>query len=164
MSDPIDLDLVELRAKVRGWPVLPGEDELCVETPHGDVWVQADGTAYSVFASADSRGPRCPVIALLTAPRWTLARLLDSPPEGWRVMGRMGPNRGTVLGWGDRVGWLEPPEDSAELMVEVRKGAGRCVMYAHPHGYHDGGYSFARLAERHKAAAELALILAEVEP
>ena len=152
MSEPIDLDLVEMRCRIRGWACERHSNRLHAWGPAG--WVWFDSWAYGGDAVAQY-GP------LLTAPRWTLDRLLSEPPEGWRVVDHVTPRRRywqALLAWGESYS-----EHNHELS---------CALGAHPQSLLSvtvnqtcaSHADLARLAERHKAAAELALILAEVEP
>lgn len=158
MTPSIDLDLVELRCKLRGWTIYsrqPGE--ICVIVP------ERPGYAGAVICAngADVHETGQKSADILTAPRWTLDRLLSEPPEGWRVVDHVTPRRRywqALLAWGESYS-----EHNHELS---------CALGAHPQSLLSvtvnqtcaSHADLARLAERHKAAAELALILAEVEP
>lgn len=152
----IDLDLVELRAKARGWRVervreyLGGHqyvDHVSVYTPQGRIWADETGEWGNDAVASE------PHEHIIAAPRWTLDRLLSEPPEGWvyearyeRLMWRSDPGEPSLsVTWehgGKWLGW--------EWHFDV---ATDCYTERLP--------AFARQAQ---AAAELALILAEVEP
>ena len=148
MSEPINLDLVELRAKLRGWECERRANRLNVWGPAG--WIWFDSWAYGGDAVA-KHGP------LLTAPHWTLERLLSEPPEGWRVVPPADPDTAVhVLARGD-----DPEATRVALGFVDSHGL---LVSANVPGAAVGPEGLARLAERLKAAADLALILAEVEP
>lgn len=82
----VDLDLVELRAKLRGWEcrrLKPGSpiERVDVVRPQRTLKVYRDGRMT----------PGLGLYACLTRPRLTLADIVASPPEGWTaVMSRYG--------------------------------------------------------------------------
>lgn len=150
MTTPIDLELVELRCRLRGWPVsyrYPAEGPAtCLVLRQGGrlVWVRPGGATLRNGKSID--WPE------VTAPRWTLERLISEPPEGWRaVSGAPYFPKEKLLEWG---GSPHAPEMSMRILTKPKIDMDG-VRWARP-------CTLARLAERHKAAAELALILAEV--
>ena len=78
----IDLDLVELRCKLRGWHcarrlTITGRDELCVTAPAG--------SAYVIDANGCHRRSDTGVAIdeMLYRPRLTLADIIADPGEGW---------------------------------------------------------------------------------
>lgn len=157
MTTPIDLDLVELRAKLRGWTVLArGREKIDIHTPAGSAelcsWGEIDCDEHTLAEH----------IPTLTAPRWTLERLLSVPPEGWRVA-KAGIGR--ALKWGGPWLWGDDEWEDYEVAcsVVVLPDPARILLRTTV-APASGPEGLARLAERHKAAAELALILAEVEP
>jgi len=90
MSTPIDLDLVELRCKLRGWhcerydsepkSVLArtprGSNILVHEIASGGSWWGKHDTPYRQRVYTEDK-------ALLTHPRLTLADIIADPGEGW---------------------------------------------------------------------------------
>lgn len=160
MTTPIDLDLVELRCRLRGWKcerfTEDGADYVSVECRYGGEFVLgADGWVGRESGWDTPAHKR--IEAMLLAPRWTLDRLLSEPPEGWRVVPPADPDTAVhVLAWGD-----DPEAVRVALGFVDTHGL---LVSANVPGAAVGADGLARLAERHKAAAELALILAEVEP
>lgn len=138
MSKPVDIDLIELRCKLRGWE--------CTRGGYGgvrSVTVSTPATWCAIWESGVSLGE---TPAILTAPRWTLDRLLSDPPKGWCQHKQYG--RGWLC-WGD----------GNFVCVSVAQGLRKLRVGTHVGATDD----IARLAERHKAVAELALIIAEIE-
>ena len=153
MPEPIDLDLVELRCKLRGWTLVRAP----ATCPRPDAWIARDAHGITVASHGYTVEIPYPGTALLTAPRWTLERLLSEPPEGWRVVPPADPDTAVhVLARGD-----DPEATRVALGFVDSHGL---LVSANVPGAAVGPEGLARLAERHKSAAELALILAEVEP
>ena len=142
MSELIDLDLVELRCRLRGWAVLPGYGEVCVKRPEGDLWLRLDADPTTLRGDA----------AMLALPRWTLDRLMSDPPEGWTCIAGQ-------LSWGDVVAVTR----RHEIEASIANWQGNLGLDIGVYG-DAGPDELARFAVRLRAAAELALILAEVEP
>lgn len=167
MTTPIDLALVELRCKLRGWKsyrLNAGEDgdTIAVECKYGGL-VGFDADGQRTYEEAWNTPAHKRIEALLTAPRWTLERLLSEPPEGWRFERCPCGNVGHPgwLHWGEEI---RRPFDTQNALHEVTLEVvvGESGVTTKPFvaaSRHQG-----RLAEAFKAAAELALILAEVEP
>lgn len=154
MTTSIDLDLVELRCRIRGWTLVRAP----ANCPRPDAWTVRDGDGIVVASHGYTLDYARPTgTALLTAPRWTLERLLSEPPEGWRVVPPADPDTAVhVLARGD-----DPEATRVALGFVDSHGL---LVSANVPGAAVGPEGLARLAERHKAASELALILAEVEP
>jgi len=84
MVSDIDLDLVELRCRLRGWEyerthAHPGDSDwslaLDIDTPEGRVWCRDDG---------ERGGFNCGLLdPVLFTPRLTLADIIAAPGEGW---------------------------------------------------------------------------------
>jgi hypothetical protein len=146
MSEPIDLGLVELRCRLRGWAVLPGEGEVCVERPEGDLWLSLDADPTILRGDA----------AMLALPRWTLDRLITHTPEGWTA-------NWAAAGAVALDHWRD---DTIEASVIIgRESGGDRMLITSDVGWHVvGAAAIARLADRHRAVSELLIILAEVEP
>ncbi len=153
----VDLDLVQLRATVRGWThrrfVEDGIDCVSVLCKFGGILVLGDTGILNRVHPWGSAAHAC-IEAILTAPRWTLDRLFSEPPEGWRVAPVHDDEDGiVVLDWG---GSQEEPEiraafgfvDGVPLATIDPAKSGRP----------------AHLAERHRAAMGLAYLLAEIQP
>ncbi len=156
MSEPIDLELVKLRATVRGWVFESNDpDSALVKCGYGG-WI--------VFCAGRPPWRECDkrIEATLTAPRWTLDRLLSEPPEGWTHQ-RTWNTPGDILAWLTWGGSMRAESGRHEVTVIVERSPDALRMFPSIFGGagHEG---LARLAERHKAAAELAYIPAEVEP
>ena len=149
MTAPIDLDLVELRCRLRGWKcvrfVEDGIDCVSVECRFGGEIILGAGGVFGTISPWNTPAHKR-IEALLTAPRWTLERLLSEPPEGWRY-----DAQGGYLSWS---------EDECITAVFF---PGR-VLWDFDTAMRMRGSDAAAFAAKLKAAAELALILAEVEP
>ena len=144
MSDKagIDLDAIEARAKARGWRFQRTKEHLGgyeyaktinAWTPEGRIWADETGE----WGGDDAASERHE--AIITAPRWTLADIVASPPEGW-----------TAKYDGER----------AEFYAE-----GIAVYFGGPQlpwASVDDADPIT-LAKRHRAVAELLVLLGEVE-
>lgn len=154
MSAPIDIDLIELRCQLRGWTYerFDNPSQIHIECKYGG-WLQiqpgkrvrreqpwADTTAHKRIE------------ALLMAPRWTLERLMSSPPEGWSCIDLQ-------LVWGE----LVAETARHEIVAGVKLWDGKFGLDVSVYG-DAGSNELVRFAERLKVVAELALVVAEIEP
>lgn len=159
-----ELKLTELRCKLRGWPVEHNGVVLCVETPHGDVWVKADGSAY-----ADVEWPADRLLeyrAILTSPRWTIERLLDELPGGWKCSGLVreyGSFRAAMLRFGSRHPVLKTYNALVDLSIVAGLDGKPSIACESTMRTSVGGLDHATLAVADAAVAQLRLILAEIE-
>lgn len=145
MSEPINLDLIELRCKLRGWE--------CTRGGYGgvrSVTVSTPATWCAMWESGVSLGEPPDI---LTAPRWTLEKLLSEPPKGWIGMTLKGDGPAGVLA----LGWNSKTEEREVTAVIFVGSSGPTVRLSVEHTD-----DLARFAERHRAAAELAIIIAEI--
>ena len=146
----IDLDLVKLRAEVRGWPWDDLGADLVVRAPHGVTVLVSDlcrplPTEQWVWD-------------LLTAPRWTLDRLIEQPPEGWVVSA--GPYR-----YGPKSEFYRLRAELAHGTTGARVKVNLCATGRLDVKPDTGSWGKARKhASAARAVAELLAILAEVEP
>lgn len=148
MSEPIDLELVKLRATVRGWVFESNDpDSALVKCGYGG-WI--------VFCAGRPPWRECDkrIEAILTAPRWTLARLLSEPPEGWTYDK---DDDSLVYGLDQ-----ETNEYDIAFLLERDEGAVSWRLLAADICL--GREDLASLGRELKAAAELAYILAEIQP
>lgn len=96
MGKAIDLDLVEMRCRVRRWTLVRAPSTC----PRPDAWVARDDHGIVVASHGYTLDyARQHGTALLIAPRWTVARLLSAPPAGWTAdeVDDLGL---TFFGWG----------------------------------------------------------------
>lgn len=143
----IDLELVKLRATVRGWEIAR-EWPACVivRVPPGRlVWVQPEG--------AHLRNLTPVTMPELVGPRWTLDRLLSEPPEGWVYEARH-----------ERLMWQGDDGDSLCLSVSWCHDVDGWLEWDFNLATERGHHDLAAFAGQLKAAAELAYILAEIQP
>jgi len=148
----IDLDLIKLRATVRGWRFEQFDDpeQIHIECKYGGWLMFQSGKRIRREHPWSDTPAHKRIEATLTAPRWTLARLLSEPPEGWR-------SEGEVMRWGGN-------EVGSEVSVFVGTASDGALFVSTVVDNYARATEVARLAERYKAAAELALILAEIQP
>lgn len=155
MTSPIDLDLVELRCRLRGWTcerfVEDSADYASIECKYGgELVLGADGFIHREYGWNTPAHKR--IEDMLLVPRWTLDRLMSSPSDGWSCIG-------VQLVWGDVVGDTE----RHEVVASVQRWDGKFGLDVSVFG-DAGPDDLARFSERLKATAELALIVAEIEP
>lgn len=140
----IDLDLVEMRCKLRGWRferTFSDHDEsapwtcaLEIMTPDGHMYVRDDGE----YGGDDAGTEKHELI--ITRPRLTLADIVASPPEGW-----------TARPW-ERTRWTRFEHEVAEVWFDG--GKVEC---------HTMQNDCAQALAAHRAVAELLVLLGEVE-
>lgn len=156
----VDLDLVELRCKVRGWScervwadAESGQSEwayaLEITTPEGYLAIRDDGACEGALAYAQS----------LTAPRWTIDRLLQHPPDGWACIEQPPEPRPKVwyaiFVWGTMR--FSRGDDVWEVQVHLSPSMAVTPSI-------DRASDHARLVERLKALSELTAIIGEIVP
>lgn len=134
----IDLDLVELRCRLRGWRC--ERNDAFVYAYDGDARmatfpVQGKGGVYGIQAHVFDR------------PRLTLADIVASPPEGWTASRIIG----CTLDW-----FWSPPGGGAGCVVRINgpRADGQPTFYMD---------DFEGRIAAHRAVAELLVLLGEVE-
>jgi hypothetical protein len=116
MSTPIDLDLVELRCKLRDWYCWRRDVSTLEVTRNEDTAIHLAWTCYPLWPSG-RRNDEAWAVAL-NKPRLTLADIIADPGEGWTVR-----HHGFD-------GWIfELTEPGSTVLVKV--GPREC----HGHGY-----------------------------
>ncbi len=133
MSDKVDLDLVELRAKLRGWRV---------ERNDAFVYVYDSDARVATFPRKSGGGWGVQSNPL-TRPRLTLADIVAHPPEGWW-------HDGAAFRWGEQIG------GSNNTMMAVVDAKTSNVAVAR-------GLGVAYEAAAHRAIAALLVLPGEVE-
>lgn len=154
MSEPIDLELVKLRATVRGWVFeRPDDDTVGVQCKYGGWIVYQTGRLPRREHPWGNFSAHKRIEATLTAPRWTLDRLLSEPPEGWVYEARH-----------ERLMWQGDDGDSLCLSVSWCHDVDGWLEWDFNLATERHHHDLAAFAGQLKAAAELALILAEIQP
>ncbi len=156
MSEPIDLDLIKLRATVRGWRFEQFDDpeQIHIECKYGGWIVYQTGRLPRREHPWGNFSAHKRIEATLTAPRWTLDRLLSEPPEGWTYDK---DDDSLVYGLDQ-----ETNEYDIAFLLERDEGAVSWRLLAADICL--GREDLASLGRELKAAAELAHILAEIQP
>jgi len=160
----IDLDLVKFRAKLRKWHICDNVNTFAVYHPTADPTeapkeVRFDARTGAILVSTSEWFEE-----QLTGPRWTLERLFSEPPSGWAVVRENDRNALAYMNWGaehdgSHFGW-----DTHEATIALRRFPLTGGIDALSVVSSAQGKGLTRLAERHEAAAELANILAEIQP
>lgn len=132
----IDLDLVELRCKLRGWSC----ERLRQGRPIERVDVHRPQKTYRLYR--DGRlTPGLGLVTSLTRPRLTLADIVSSPPEGWEA--RVVSDDLARFDHADATVWFGSP---TEALIDDNRSE-----------------DLQRMAAAARAVAELLVMLGEVE-
>jgi len=147
MTTPIDLDLVELRCKLRDWDCWRRDVSTVQVTRHEDTAIFIVENCHPLWGS----GRRCnePWAVELARPRLTLADIIADPGDGWEVRD---------CAEDARFLWRRSGDPEVYGMVTVRR---------QPWTIHDGTRSQSPMGVRvdaYRAVVDLLVKLAEVAP
>lgn len=154
----IDLDLVDLRCKLRGWRCVRdvtarGEPFVDVHTPQRSMTFFADGITGYIPESVER---------ILTRPRLTLEDIVASPPEGWRCVDRGTVNDDTPYPvWSWVMAEPDEPDHIGPSVEFARDGTTRVWLARTSYGAEWQRPD--RLVVAHRAVADLLVLLGEVE-
>jgi hypothetical protein len=143
----IDLDLVELRCKLRKWSYARTDDAVSVWPNERTHAAYRAGETQPVWGSGRPQQEDWAVE--LTRPRLTLADIIADPGEGWHVVRHPEPAY-WGFGWG--------PEPDLHAVVDV-DDAGRLMESP----TYSETLSLAEMVAAHRAVTDLLVKLAEVE-